>query len=141
DRRVELRAGAALELRARRLAVERRPVGPWLDHRAERVADGDDARAERDLLAGEAVRIAATVPALVARADDRRDVRERLDRREDPLADDRVRAHHRPLLVVERRALVQHRLRDADLADVVEERAELDRLDELLAGAEPPGDG
>src|SRR5438309_443381 len=80
---VERRAGAAVELGARRLEVERRPVRTRLDHRAERVADGDDAGAERDLLAAQAVRIAAPVPTLVAGADDRHDVRQRLDRRED----------------------------------------------------------
>ena len=40
-------------------------------------------------------------------------------------ADDRVRAHLGPFLVAEPRRLSEDVLRDADLSDVVEERAEL----------------
>ena len=54
-------------------SVHARAVRAVLGHRVERVADGDDARAERDRLAAEAVGVAAAVPALVARAHDRRD--------------------------------------------------------------------
>ena len=38
-------------------------------------------------------------------------------------------AHVHPLVVVERAGLEQHRVLDADLADVVQERAELERLE------------
>ena len=44
--------------------------------------------------------------------------------------------HHRPLLCVERRGLVQHSLGYADLPDVMEEGADLDRLELLACVAE-----
>ena len=44
-------------------------VGPVVRDRVERVGDGEDARAERDLLAAHPVRIAGAVPTLVVRAD------------------------------------------------------------------------
>ena len=50
--------------------LARLAVRPVVRDRVERVRDGEDPRAERDLLADEPVRIAAAVPALVVRADD-----------------------------------------------------------------------
>ena len=79
-----------------------------------------------DRLAGEAVGIAAAVPALVLVPHRLRDVAEARQRLQDPLADDRVLAHQVPLGVVERPGLVQDRVGDADLPDVVEQRAGLD---------------
>ena len=49
------------------------------------------------------------------------------------LALDRVRLHERPLLVVERAGLVDDRVRDRDLADVVQQRAELGLAADVLA--------
>ena len=68
-----------------------------------------------------------------------------VDLREDVLGDHRVLLHDLPLLVVEGAGLLQDALGDPDLADVVEEGADLDGI-ELGAGvAEPPserdGDG
>ena len=61
---------------AMRLAPRaRRAVGPVGRHRAVGVARADDARDERDLLAGEPVGVAVAVPVLVARADEPADVR------------------------------------------------------------------
>ena len=102
----------------------------------ERVAGEDDPRFDRDLVPRLAVRIAAAVPALVAVADDRADVLELADRAEDPLAELRMRLDDLPLLVRERAGLRQQRRRDADLADVVEERSELDPLQRLRLEAE-----
>src|SRR6185503_20373489 len=110
-------------LGAETLAV--RPVG---GHRVERVAHEDDPGLDRNLLAGLAVGIAGAVPALMAPADDRPHLRETLDRREDPLAELGVRLDHAPLLRRQRPRLEQDARRDADLADVVEERAELEAL-------------
>ena len=94
----------------------------------ECVADEDDPGLERDLVALQVVGVALAVVALVAGADDRTDVLELLDRREDPLAELRVRLDQRPLLVRQRPRLGQDRGRNPDLADVVEQRAELDAL-------------
>ena len=54
-------------------------------------------------------------------AHDRAHAREELDRSEDLLADDRVALHDLALGVVERALLVEDRLGDRDLADVVED--------------------
>src|SRR5207248_241432 len=67
---VELCARAREQFRTSVRRAARRPVGPRFDHRAIRVDDRDDPRAEGDLLAGEPVRIAAAVPALVMAAHD-----------------------------------------------------------------------
>ena len=64
-------------------------------HRVPRVADEDDARAQRDVLAGQAVGVAAAVPALVAGAHDAAHGAQRLGRADDALADDRVLADER----------------------------------------------
>ncbi len=73
-------------------------------------------------------------------ADDLRDMAERRRSAQDVRADRRVATHHLPLLLVEWSRLVQHRVRDRDLADVVQ----LGRADELrgrcVGHPEPPRD-
>src|SRR5439155_11344340 len=105
------------------------PVRAVGGHRVEGVADEDDPRLDRDLLAGLAVGIALPVPALVAAPHDLAHLREPVDRLEDPLAELRVHLDDLPLLRRQRPGLEQDARRDADLADVVEERAELDALE------------
>ena len=61
-------------------------------------------------------------------ADDRQLRRELGDRRDDLRAQDRVRVHDHPLLAVEALLLLQHVVGDADLADVMEQAAPLERL-------------
>ncbi len=73
------------------------------------------------VVAGEAVGVAAAVPALVRGADRLADRREIVDRRDDALADDRVLRHHGELLVGELVGLVEDVPGDPDLADVVED--------------------
>ena len=62
---------------------------------------------------------------------DRQDPVERLDRPEDVLADLGVGLHHRPFLVGQRAGLVQDRLRNANLPDVVQDGSELDAANRL----------
>ena len=100
--------------------AQRLAVGALRGHGVEGVADGDDPRSKRDLLAGQAVRVARAVPALVARADDRADRLQGGRGAEDALADDRVAAHELPLGVVQRPRLVQDRIGDGHLPDVVQ---------------------
>src|SRR5438876_3346635 len=133
---VELRARPlpqAAQGLGRREPLAVRPVGR---HRVEGVADEDDPRLERNLLAALAVRIAGAVPVLVAGAHDRAYVLEALDGRDDPLAELRVRLHHRPLLGGQPARLGEDRGRDADLADVVEEGAELEPFERVAVEAE-----
>src|ERR671928_2040147 len=80
DARVELRAGALPQPPDRLGGREPLPVGPVGRHRVERVADEDDPRLERDLLAALPVRVAGAVVALVAVPDDLADVLEAADR-------------------------------------------------------------
>src|SRR5207245_1996301 len=97
-------------------------------HRVEGVADEDDPRLERDLVAGDPVRVARAVPALVAMAHDRAYVLQPVDRRDDPLTELRVPLDHRTLRGRQAPRLPEDAGRDPDLADVVEERAYLEPL-------------
>ena len=126
-RRAELRAGMALDLDARLLGRQRTAVGAIGRHRVPGVADEADPARERDRLAGEAVGIAAAVPALVLGAHGGGEVRERADRADDLGADRRVLAHDVPLGTAQPAGLLQDRVGHADLADVVQQRHLADR--------------
>ena len=115
--------------------------GPGGGHRAERVGDRDDPRDERDRLAREAVDVASAVPSLVVVADagpDELGVRNAAD---DRLSERDVLVEHAELVVGQLRRLAQHDVRDADLADVVEQAGELDRPLRLLVEARCAGRG
>src|SRR5581483_11217466 len=64
-RRIELRTGAALELRERIRVRPSRTVRPERRHRVERVGDREKPRLDRDRLAAQATGVAAAVPLLV----------------------------------------------------------------------------
>ena len=107
---------------------ERCAVHAVARHRVQGVGNREDPRPGRNLLAYESVRVAVAVPALVVRAHDvhagplqQRDAREHL------LAEDRVGLHQRALRLGERCGLLQHPVRDADLADVVQQEPVLGR--------------
>ena len=76
DLGVELGARAGAQLGERLRERHRLAVGAGRRHRAEGVAAGDDPGLDRDLLAGEAVRVAAAVVVLVRGADDAADLGE-----------------------------------------------------------------
>src|SRR6266545_2734456 len=139
---VELRAGAAGDLLARRLGGERAPEGAVVRHRVVRVGDREDARGDRDLLAAEAARVAAAVEPLLVREHHLGGALEEVDRAEDVIADLRVALHLAPLGVVELPGLQEDRVGHADLADVVEEGAapEIRQLALLEADAARDGD-
>src|SRR5438874_805321 len=67
DSRVELGAVVREDLVHRLLPADRLSIGTIARHRVERVGEGEDARAERDPLAGQAGGIAAALPAFVMR--------------------------------------------------------------------------
>src|SRR5581483_7985786 len=118
--RVELAAGPAANLRQGASLIATRRIGAVAAHRVEGVADRDHAGAERDLLAGEPVRVALPVPALVGGAHQAGDRSHRREGADDPLPDQRVRSHQLPLDLVERCRLAEDLLGDRDLSDVVE---------------------
>ena len=93
----------ALELVDRRDVGHGRAVRPVRDHRLVGVGDGDDARPDRDLRAGEAVRVAATVEPLVVMEHDRGRVADCAGLLEHDLADLRVLDDRPPLGRRERR--------------------------------------
>src|SRR5439155_25139369 len=76
DGRIELRIGTAPDLLTRRVDQEAAAVGAVARHRVERVTDCEDARAKRDAIALESVRVAHAVPAFMVVTDDARDVLE-----------------------------------------------------------------
>src|SRR3954470_23464035 len=115
-------------------------VGPVGRHRVVRVADEDDPRLERDLLARDAVGIAAPVPPLVTVADDLAHLLQLLDRSDDLLAELGVRLHDGALVRGQTTGLREDRALDADLADVVQERAELEPLQLRLVEPELAAD-
>src|SRR3954469_3831967 len=139
DGRVELRVRALLELQERLLLGEPAAVRALGGHRVVRVGDADDASAERDLLAGQPVRIAGAVPALVVVQHPAGD-RINAQALEHPVADLRMPFEHQPLLVAERARLPQDLLRDRELAEVAERAGESGELDLLGVEAHAPRD-
>ena len=101
-------------------------VGAVGGHRVVGVHDLEDARPDRDLLPGESRGIAGPVPALVVVEEEGRGDAEVVDALEQRPPETGVIPHQMPLLGGERPVLEQDRVRDPDLADVVEQRTALD---------------
>src|SRR6266581_4301229 len=108
--------------------------------RVEGVGDEHDPSGHRNRLAIESVRIARAVDPFVTRARALADERMQVELREDVVRDQGVGLDELPLVVGELSWFAQDVLRDADLADVVQERANLDRLEFLVAKPEPACD-
>ena len=115
-------AGPVAQLLERDLERPRRAVDARREHRVERVRDVDDPRAERDRVPRQAARVAAAVEALVVVPDRGHRLVEEPEPLDDPRALLGVALHDHPLVVGQRRRLEQDRVRDRELADVVEER-------------------
>ena len=111
------------------------PVWPPEAHGVVGVDDAHGTRHERDGFAGETIRVARAVPALVmvAHAGNEGLVEERAD---DIGAEDGVLAHELPLVRVQAARLEEHAVRHADLADVVQVRGLLHGAQELRLPAE-----
>ena len=133
DVRVELGATAPPELGDREVDALRRLVRALAHHDLVRVRGRDDVRGQRHGVSGKTVRVSGPVEALVVRLNDRHEVRERLDGGQDRCPERRVGLHDHPLLGGERSRLVEDRVGDPDLADVVQERRELHPAD-LIRG-------
>ena len=101
----------------------------------------DDARAEGDLLSGDAVRIAGAVEALVVVADRRDRVLEEAEAVDDARALVGMALHERPLVGGQARGLQQDRVGDGELPDVVEERRVPEKVELGLRKPQLPADG
>ena len=127
--RIQRAAGLVLQQRDRALRTERPVIRPFGRDRVVVVDDGQDARADRDAFAREALRIALAVPSFVVAEDERRDrIRERHGG-DDFRPDLRVNPDLLKLLLRQRARLRQDVLGDGELADVVQQRRGLDALD------------
>src|SRR5919204_3564287 len=107
------------------MLAERRAVDAIRRHSLVRVGYGQDSRLQRNLLALQALRVAAAVRALVVSEDPAAEVAE-LRPREEAGGDLRGGAHLRPLVVVEWPGLVEDAVGDPDLADVVQDSGQAD---------------
>ena len=92
-------------------------------HGLDGIGHGHDPSAEGDRLALEPVRITEPVPALVVMAHDRTHCGKQLERLQEVVSYLGVRPHERPFLGGQRGRLEQHAVGDADLADIVQQRA------------------
>ena len=128
---VELGAGAAPELAQRVAGRPRAAVGARAGDGVVRVGDVHDARGERDVVAAQPVRIAAAVRPLVVQLDDRDVGREKRHRPQDARAGTGMLLDDVELRVGQRAGLEQHVVGHADLADVVQQRAQADDFDLL----------
>lgn len=115
-------------------------VGSVRGHGVVRIGDGDDARAEGDLLAGEAVRVAGSVPALVVMADVQPPAAEHAELVGEFATLGRVVLDEGPLVLSERGLLEQDAVVGGDLAEVVDPRRGDDHLDLPLGQSHGPGD-
>src|SRR5437763_15707438 len=97
--------------------AEAAPIRTVGRHRVVRVADEDDPRLERDVLAGDPVRIAGSVPPLMAVTNDRAHALEPVDRRDDLLAELRMGLDDPPLRSSKATGLREDVARNADLPD------------------------
>ena len=137
---VELLAGDPAQLDDRVVRGHRRPVGVARGHHVVGVGDRDDPRQLRDLLALEAARIALAVDPLVVGEDDLRDRPVTVERGDHPRALLRVALDQHPVLVGERHVRLQDPVGEDELADVVEQRRDVDELLFLLREAGALGD-
>src|SRR5262245_9467445 len=117
--RVELAPSVLPQLGDRLPDRARSAVATIGDDRVVGVARGDDPRSQWDRLAREPVRIALSIPSLVARADQPGDYPQRRRHGQDALADGRVLSPATALPFAERAGLVQKLVGDGELAEVV----------------------
>jgi hypothetical protein len=128
--RVEVPAALRAQVVERLLARQGRLVRPHRGQRVIHVGHCDDARAQRDVVADQPVGVARSVVLLVVAERDQRAHAHVLGGAalQDLVGRSPGAAHHLPLALLERLRLEQDLVGDADLADVVQRRGELDGL-------------
>ncbi len=142
DARVELGARRGADHRDRLLDRPRLLVRPLVRERVEHVGDRHDPPDQRDVVADQALRIAAPVPPLVVGLGDhaRELQRRRAASEQQPRAERRVGLHQLLLVTVEPTRLQQHAIGDRELADVVQRGGFAQQRDALGGDAEALAD-
>ena len=119
--------------------------GPLVDtivrHGRVRVGNRNDAGLDRNLVAGQAVRVAVAVPALVVVADGRCRLREPGDAPGDPFADLGVLAHQHPLLLAQLTGSPENGVRKRHLSEIVQPAGQPTAHDRLLGEPQLGRDG
>ena len=128
DDRVEVRPGVLRDDGDGLLVRPGLAVGPGRGQGVVDVGDGQDARRERDVLALQAAGVAGAVPLLVVVLDDRQDGPGEVDGVQDVRAPLRVFLDLLELLVRQAARLEQDVFGNAQLADVVQQRAGVQSL-------------
>ena len=105
-------------------------------HRVPRIRNRHDAREERDLFARQPVRVAIAVPTLVMPGGDLRERTEAQQRPHDCGGVLRVLLHYLVLVLVERGRLVEHRVGNPDLAQIVDECAAAQHVESRVVESE-----
>ncbi len=124
DLRIELRAVLGEDLVGRMLPIEGAPIRAVAGHRVERIGQREDAGTQRDFLTFEPARVSAAVPTLVVRPDDLHTFAlQEPDPGQNLYADRGMQFDQAAFVRVERTRFVQHRIRDPDLAHVVQKEA------------------
>ena len=137
---IELAPRVLSKLGERLVAAARVSIGALAGHGVESVDDRDDARRERDVVAGEAVGITGAVVALVMVSHGGGHRRREPERPQQPLAHRRMRLDRFEPLGLGQDLAGEHVARRADLADVVEEGGHANVVALLAGEAEPRGD-
>ena len=108
---------------------QRRAVRTSAGHRVKRIRDVHDACGQRDVFGAQPERIPAAVGAFVVQLDDRQVRRQKRHLPQDPRAEPGMPFDLLELLTRQRPVLAQDLIADADLADVVQQRAKAQHLD------------
>ena len=108
------------------------PVRPRGRHRLERVRHVQDSRQLRNLVAHQAIRVPRAVVPLVMVPNDRQLRRQLRDVGDDVRPDHGVAVHQRSLVFRQLVLLQKHVVRYADLPDIVQKAAPLERLDLIV---------
>src|SRR5713101_8576056 len=125
-RRIEVGAGAALDLRARCRNRNGARVRAIVRHGIERIGHREDPSAQGDVLAPQPFGVAGPIPPLVVVVDDGNGPAQEWHVLDEAPADFRMRAHDLPFVGRQRPRLEENAVRNGDLADVVEHDAVLD---------------
>ena len=136
---IKLRAASLFQFAQDIAEVHLLPVDTVCGHRVESVGHADDPGIQRDLFAFEPLRISAAVIPLMVEFRALNHVVQQGEVAQDLRALDRMGFHHGIFLIRQAGVLVQDRVGNGDLSDVVHVRGPFDILAVLVAQAELPG--